>query len=438
MRSAAQDTSVLNVAPADVREESAASWPRPWHRRAVRLGLWVLVACLAVRAYPLARDAALQRSPCFAVYYTLSTLLVRHGSLAATYDDATFAAELGRVQPGLVDINVNPPTTALLALPLAGMPFPAARVVWTAVNVALLVVAVGLLALDSGLVGSWVPTVFALAIGCEPVLSNLDLGQAYIAMLALEVVAWLGYRRKQPAVLGVALGFMLALKAAGVLLILLLVAERHWRALAWTAATGAAAVLASLPWAGLAAWRAFAAVLATAGAAPETTITAYQTLPGLIRHLTVPDAHWNPWPLIAAPHLGSWLATAAVVLALGLLVVLARRTNVQPAARFASFATAGIFLMPLSLDYHYVLALLPVALLAENTRRSSRRLTWAALGLAVLLIGANLPYRSPRFAPRAWALLAYPKLYGGMLLCALALWRRPPHDLRQETPHVGA
>jgi hypothetical protein len=287
-------------------------------------------------------------------------------------------------------------------------------------------------------VSSWVPALLALAIGCEPVLSNLDLGQAYIAMLALEVVAWQGYRRNRPAALGLALGSMLALKAAGVFFLLLLVAERRWRALAWTAGTCAAAALASLPWAGLAAWRAFAAVLPGAGTAPETTITAYQTLPGLIRHLTVPDARWNPAPLLHAPHLGTWVATVAVVLAAGLLVALARRTTVDPAPRFAAFAAASIILMPLSLDYHYVLALLPVALLAENERRPSRRLAWLALALAVLLICANLPYRSPRLAPGAWAFLAYPKLYGGMLLCALALWGRPPHDHGQEGPHARA
>ncbi len=423
------DAPAVDATPAGVRARALGASRGSRERRALQLALWVLVGCLAVRALPVVRAAALERSPCFTVYYTLSRLLVRGGALAGTYDDATFAAELGRVQPGLVDINVNPPTTALLALPLAGLPLPTARAAWAGVNVALLLATVGWMAWEAGLGAVWLPALFAAAIACEPVLANLALGQVYVPMLALEVLAWRGYRRDSNATLGVALGAMLALKVAGVLLVLLLVTERRWRALAWTAGTGAALVLASWPWTRLAAWRGFAAALTASGRAPETTVTAYQTLPGLVRHLTVFDARWNPSPLVRAPALGAGVAAGAVLLAVVLLVVLARRTGVEPAPRFAAYAVAGVLLTPLALDYHYVQLLLPVALLAGCTRRHGPVLAWCALGASALMLGADLPYRSPRLASGAWALLAYPKLYGALLLCALALWRprgRPP------------
>jgi hypothetical protein len=44
--------------------------------------------------------------------------------------------------------------------------------------------------------------------------------------------------------------------------------------------------------------------------------------------------------------------------------------------------------------------------------------------VAVALIAADLPYRAGRLTTGAWALLAYPKLYGAWLLWWLA--RRPP------------
>jgi hypothetical protein len=42
------------------------------------------------------------------------------------------------------------------------------------------------------------------------------------------------------------------------------------------------------------------------------------------------------------------------------------------------------------------------------------------------LIALDLPYRSPRLADGAWALLAYPKLYGAWLLWGLAIWACRP------------
>ena len=40
----------------------------------------------------------------------------------------------------------------------------------------------------------------------------------------------------------------------------------------------------------------------------------------------------------------------------------------------------------------------------------------------MMLIGADLPYLSPRVADGAWALFAYPKLYGALLLWATIIW----------------
>jgi len=44
------------------------------------------------------------------------------------------------------------------------------------------------------------------------------------------------------------------------------------------------------------------------------------------------------------------------------------------------------------------------------------------LGLAVWLVAADLPYRSPRLGEGVLTLLAYPKVYGAWLLWGLALW----------------
>jgi hypothetical protein len=84
---------------------------------------------------------------------------------------------------------------------------------------------------------------------------------------------------------------------------------------------------------------------------------------------------------------------------------------------FAAFATLSIIFGPLSLDYHYTLALLPLALAASPS--TWPLLTWRSaswLAMAAMLIAAPLPYHDRRLEVGALALLGYPKLYGALLL----------------------
>jgi hypothetical protein len=81
---------------------------------------------------------------------------------------------------------------------------------------------------------------------------------------------------------------------------------------------------------------------------------------------------------------------------------------------------------PVSLDYHYVICLLPIAVLLSRLESASRGVQGGLLLFAALLIGVDLPYRSPRLADGWLALLAYPKLAGALLLWTLAMhdaWR---------------
>jgi uncharacterized membrane protein len=91
---------------------------------------------------------------------------------------------------------------------------------------------------------------------------------------------------------------------------------------------------------------------------------------------------------------------------------------------------ASLALSPFTLDYHYVLALVPLALLAARFHHRSSTTMLVILAVAYALIAADLPYQSPAVRDGGWALLAYPKLYGAVLLWALAvgegLWGAPP------------
>jgi hypothetical protein len=195
-----------------------------------------------------------------------------------------------------------------------------------------------------------------------------------------------------------------------------------------------------LPWIGAAAWTSYLPLLAGLAGRPETSVTAYQTLLSFFRHLFVYDAQWNPAPLWNAPSLGlvlPWLGLVVMLAASVYAVLIGAKADLT----FALFAIASVVLSPVSLDYHYTLLLVPVAILFAWVHRQGDLWHWAVLAAGVALIAANLPYNSPRVSAGALALLAYPKLYGACLLWALAWWAavraNPSRQSGQTVPAVA-
>ncbi|HSS52958.1 MAG TPA: glycosyltransferase family 87 protein [Thermoanaerobaculia bacterium] len=154
-----------------------------------------------------------------------------------------------RLLAGLSPYDVKgfdyPPLTALIALPVAWLPYPQARVVWLVANW-LCLAAAGVLMVR--ILGSDRKAVLAVAACwalCGTVAENLVLGQVNPILLLLVVLAWWGASRGRGGVAAVAIGLATALKLwPGVLLIAL--AALHWR----RAAAGLVAALAfvALSW----------------------------------------------------------------------------------------------------------------------------------------------------------------------------------------------
>lgn len=392
-----------------------------WYRPA-RLGLWLLILLLALRFAFFVADAAARPSNGFVAYYVAARLVKDGADVGRFYDDAWFRSAIARYGPAVNDIyNVSPPTTALLLLPLAGFSYAGARSVWTLFNLVCLVGVGVWLMWQSDLRGLWVPSFAVLMLAYQPLYANFAQGQAYVLLLAWLVVAWYGYRHQRAWLLGISLGLMLVFKTAGVLLWPLLLIRRRWRALVWGTLTVLVVSLASLPWLGLGTWRTYFRLLPRLSAQPEMAVTAYQTQLSFFRHLFTFDERWNPAPLLHAPALGTWLPRLGIAAVAGISAYAAYTTDRDDLA-FAAFAVATVLLSPVSLDYHYTLLLLPIAILVAWVQE--RAWSWPAfvLGISAILIAADLPYQSPRLAAGALALLAYPKLYGAFLLWGLAVW----------------
>jgi len=392
--------------------------------RVLSLVLWLVTAALAVRFALFAVSVARRPSDGFAAYYTAARLLRTDVPVSRFYDDAWFGARVAADAPGVRDIYfVNPPPAALILLPLADLSYGDARAIWTALNVLLLAAALGWMLRELGMRGALVPLFLIAALASQPLIAEFHQGQAYVLLLFLLVAAWSGYRRGRPALLGITLGTALVLKTAGVLLLPVLVVQRRWSAVAWTVGSAAAIALASLPRMGLSAWWAYAGTLRRLTTEPDLAVTAYQAAPGLVRHLTTPDATWNPAPLLDVAAAGRVAGLALSLGIVALVLVLAYRLPEQFDLCCAAALLAGIIVSPVSLDYHYPLLLLPlILLLARVTRAPVNPGPALALAAGWLLIAVDLPYRTTSMGVGLRALLAYPKLYGALMLLAVTVW----------------
>jgi hypothetical protein len=173
-----------------------------------------------------------------------------------------------------------------------------------------------------------------------------------------------------------------------------------------------------------------------------TGVVAYQTLPSFAHHLTSRDEGFNPHPPIDAPWLAEPLSTALVVVPLlGTLFALWPFARELPeemlrAVRFGALLALSVPLQPLGEDHHYTLLVpsIAIALLASATipAGTRRALTLAATGVGTFLIVAPLPYESSALVNGWRSLLAYPRVYGALLVASalIAYSVRRPADWR--------
>jgi Glycosyltransferase family 87 len=381
----------------------------------------VFVALFLVQV---AIPAATRPTNGFSAYYTAARLVASGQADARMYDDAWFSDATIRLGfANARDVyNINPPA-ALLLLPLAGLEPNDAKVVWTVLNLVILAVALVGLARLARLAASTAALGLAAVTLYQPLREEMSLGQAYVLLLALEVAFAWAVLAKRSAAAGWSLGLMLGLKTSGVALPGLLIARKRWRALIWLVLAVAAVVGLSLVWLPPSTWLAYGGLLIRPGAHPEIVLTVYQSLPGFWLHLFRADPVWNAHPLVDTPILATALIVASA-LALVALTLWRTRLGSTPAA-FVAWATLAVVLDPGAADYHYTLLLAPLGLMLARLRdEGDDWRDWVAFATAVLLVGGPLPYKSPRLAQGLITVLAYPKLYGALVLWAMATF--PP------------
>lgn len=407
----------------------------PRAKRVAAVAVWLLVAVLLIRSIPFLKEAAVRPSHGFVVLYTSAMLVAEGEDSALFYDYDWYNIQIARfVPPHIKDININPPFLNLFLLPLINLSYNQARTLWTGFSLLCLLGTIWLWMHELKLRYGWLPFMGVLVLTFQPVQANLWLGQIYIFLLALTSVLWWGYRRERDGIAGGTLGFLLILKLALLPLWALFLVQQRWKILFWGAVVSVSLFLLTLPLLGWNAWARCLQLMLNPDPRLGPSVTAYQTIFSFFRHLFIYDPQWNLAPIFHAPILGitgAWV-TFAVLLSIPLYLAYKLTTqDAHPASvessdlLMAVFIILSVILNPLALDYHYPLLLLPIVILANwawllPVPRHTRLLALLVLGAGIALIAADLPYNSPKVAVGWWALLAYPKLYGGLLLWGLA------------------
>jgi alpha-1,2-mannosyltransferase len=160
-----------------------------------------------------------------------------------------------------VDVYEYPPPFLLLprALRQVAPGFPAFRLLWFILGVAVVALAMVLVARALSPPAARRALLLAPLVWASlPTLSALQKGNVQLVIVALAMLAMLLFERRHFAAGGFLLAFATASKLFPGLLLVYLIAQRQWRAVAWTAASGAVLLVVSLADLGASQYLAFA------------------------------------------------------------------------------------------------------------------------------------------------------------------------------------
>jgi Glycosyltransferase family 87 len=350
----------------------------------------------------------------FVSYYTASRLLAGGELGPRAYDDQWFGDAVKRLTASDVrEIFIpNPPTMAVMAMPLIGLEARAARAAWLIASLLVFIAGVAALVNYQALRNRDVSIPVLLLMLLSPaVFTNLRIGQGYLIVFALFTATALLLIRGRDRAAGICLGGLLALKTSGVAIVFLLIARRRWQALAAAGITAWILAIAITPFIDATMWTIYPSQVRAYVARPASAVTAYQTTLGLVRHLCVADAQWNPSPAANCAPVAFLIPYLIIGAATAVTIVLTMRSR-RAEPWVAAGTTLSVLSLPAIAEPHFVLMAIPLALLRLKP-------------IEIVLIGAllivPLEWTAERYTAGWWSLLAYPRLYAAWLLWGAAI-----------------
>lgn len=404
-----------------LRDQRIRSWIE-------RVALLIAVAYLGLHTLPRAWTKLITDFP----NHYLTARLAREGfDTSRVYEWVWLQREKDHrsLDSPAVGMVPNPPFSALVMWPLTTLPALAAKHVWIIANLALLVPLCWFIHSLTGLSFRRIALVLAFSL---PLQRNLLFGQYYVLILVLIVAACWCYVKEHYVLSGALIALAAASKIFAVLLVVLFLQRRNWRALASFVVTGIGTTALSIAVFGWSLHRTFLHQVlswALVGEAMPPYIPSSASISGLLHYLLLPEPQWNPHPWHNSPLLYALLEPALQMLLLAPAILLIRRNDRAPervVLEWIGLLTVSLAISTEPASYHFVLMVFPVCALAALLIERRMKMWLIALIVAYLGIGFPMPipgrYMGPAilfYTPRFFLMVGV--LVGNYLL----LWRNP-------------
>jgi Glycosyltransferase family 87/WD40-like Beta Propeller Repeat len=339
----------------------------------------------------------------FPNYYTAAVLIRQGQPLHNYYDWTWFQRQINfaGVEHQLGNYNPHTPLTTLPLLGLTRLAPLRAKRVWLLCNLGFLAMTVWLL---SRMTRFRVEQVWLLVFcGYFSLRPNFLYGQYYVFLLFLLTLAFYCLSRDSQTMSGLLAGLAFGLKLYGGPFLLYFIVKRKSKAVCGMIATiaclGTIAV-ALFGWHDIVYYATQILPRSLESGAIDPYNAGVPTFSTMLRHVFVREPELNPHPLWEAPGMFFFLrtlVTVAVVVFLSLGVALKPSTDRRD---FAWFVIAVVLLSTNAASYTFILLVLPLVLLLEESPPWQRAFF---LGFYVLL---TAPLGLPWLFPKVWLLVA--------------------------------
>lgn len=371
----------------------------------------------------------------FAAYYTFSKILYTGDDLSKGYEAEYFNKKINEFGfTNIYDLYNIIPTNAFVYLPFVWMNPEGAKISWGLLSLFLLVAGSLILLKSFNIEFNGNPgLVFLIIIFLwHPVYENIALGQMYIFLFFLFSLSLYGLSRNKNILSSAPVVLSILFKGYGVFYYLWLLVTGKNKILIISLLLLSALILITLPVIHVSAWKAFFdATFSTLGRFNEDSNVAYQTINGLVRHLTVYHNELNLYPVLNLP---SGIVFVSVIIInlifMGLLLMKARtmRQNSEYGLiSLSAIIAATVTTAPMAEEYTYVLFIpLVIALgnkIFQNHIKIADFFTFHKILFIFSLFEIMLPFHYKHMQNYTFPLylLAYPKLYGGIILLGIYL-----------------
>lgn len=289
------------------------------------------------------------------------------------------------------DVNVHPPTSVLLAMPLQGLSFRNAFFAWNVASLVALTLSIACIVHELGWKFSHWNYVPILTLGsvCDPLYQQVIQGQLNLILLLLIVGIWVCDRRGWQVAAGGLLAVAAAVKLFPAFLGLYFLIQRKWRAVG---TAGVTFLLVTVLTGWITGWDTYRSyvteILPQATRWKSTWNNA--SVAGLWHKLLAPgsrsDRYVNPLDYPTAAFLITAGCCAVLVLALSWTIYKSHTQRTRDAV-FGLSITTMLLVSPVTWEHYFLMLLLPLALAWVDLPRES----WARITLGLVLAVLFMP-----------------------------------------------